>query len=202
MKFSHTTNIQDVLRDLDAAKQEMRPAVVRALNRTIERVKVRAAREVRAAGYKLKISDIKSAIRLSRASSGRLRADAIGSGRPIDLVKYGARQTAAGVTVDVLNGRKVVAHAFVATLPSGARQVLVRVPGAKHKKVTGKGGSRWEALPVKKLYGPSIPDGLANKAVARALEELIDASFAPTLAHESAWLKKKLDRLPANPSDV
>lgn len=197
MKLQVTTNIQDVVRELDAAKVEMRPALVRALNRTADRIKVRAAREVRAAGYKLKAADVKNAIRISRASSGRLRADTIASGRPIDLVKYGARQVGDGVSVDVMQGRKVVAHAFIANLPNGGRQVLVRDPGAKHKKVAG----RWVALPIRKLWGPGIPDAVANVAVQRAIEDLIDDTFPRTLAHESAWLKRRLDRLPSNPSD-
>jgi hypothetical protein len=201
MKLEVTTNVYDVIRELDAARREMRPAVVRALNRMIDQVKVRAAREVRAAGYKLKISDIKSAIRINRASTGRLRADAIASGRPIPLIKYGARQTAAGVTVDVLNGRKLIAHAFIATTSNGTPQVFVRKPGAKHRKVTKGGKAVWTALPIDKKYGPSIPDALANKAVERALLALIEERFPAILAHEHAWLTRRLDRLPSNPTD-
>jgi hypothetical protein len=174
----------------------------RALNRMIDQVKVRASRYVRDAGYKLKISDIKAAIRINRASAGRLRADAIGSGRPIPLIQYGARQTAKGVTVDVLNGRKVIAHAFIATTPNGSRQVFVRDPGAKHKKVTKNGKPQWSALPINKKYGPSIPDALANKAVEQALLALIQERFPAILSHEHAWLKKRLDRLPPDPTNA
>jgi hypothetical protein len=201
MKFSYTSNVQQVIKDFQAGKAETKPAVVRALNRTIDQVKVRSAREVRAAGYKLKISDIKNAIRISRASTSRLRADAIASGRPIPLIKYNARQIGAGVSVDVLNGRKVVAHAFVANSANGTPQVLIRKAGAKHKKVVKNGKVRWTALPVQKLFGPAIPDAMGNKVVAQAIIDLITERFPIILEHEHQWLAKRLARKRAVPTD-
>lgn len=202
MHFRHKTNIQDVIRELDAARREARPAVARALNRTIDQVKVRAAREVRAAGYKLKISDIKGAIKISRASTSRLRAEAAASGRPIPLAKYGARQTATGVSVDVLQGRKTIAHAFVAKDSNGGKQVFLRKPGSKHRKTVKGGKVVWTQLPIEKKWGPSIPDALKNEAVERALVSLIEDRFPDILAHEHAWLKRRLDRVPPNPSEA
>lgn len=201
MQLQVKTNVNDVINELQAAARDARPAVARALNRMIGQVKVRGSREVRAAGYKLKISDIKDAIRINRATQGRLAASAIASGRPIPLIKYGARQVGKGVSVDVLNGRQTIAHAFIASTPSGSRQVFVREPGARHKKVVKGGKPVWTALPIKKKYGPSIPDALANKAVERALLALIAEKFPGILAHEHEWLKKRLDRRPANPAD-
>ncbi len=201
MQFSYTSNVNDVIAELNAAAAETRPAVVRALNKTMDRVKVRAAREVRDAGYKLKISDIKPAIRINRASSGRLRADAIASGRPIPLIKYNAKQAGDGVSVDVLNGRKVIAHAFIGTAPNGSKQVFVREPGAVHKKVIKNGKVQWSGLPIRKLYGPSIPDSLANKAVAEAIIQLIGDRFPAILEHEHAWLVKRLSKKAALPDD-
>jgi hypothetical protein len=192
MQLVVTTNVRDVIKELDAATSEIKPAVVRALNKMVGQVKVRASREVRDAGYKLKVGDIKNAIRINRASTGRLRADAVASGRPISLYKYGARKTAGGVSVDVLNGRKVVAHAFIASAKGGGPQVFVREPGGKHKKIVKAGRAMWSGLPIKKLFGPSIPDALANKAVARAMVDLITERFPAILQHEHAWLNKRL----------
>ncbi len=192
MQLTVTTNIQKVIDDLNAAARETRPAVVRALNRMIDQVKVRASREVRSAGYKLKAADIKNSIKINRASSGQLKATAIASGRPIPLIKYNARQVGAGVSVDVLKGRKVIAHAFIARTANGGQQVFVREPNAKHKKVVKGGKTQWSALPIRKLWGPSIPDALANKAVEKALIELIHERFPVILQHEHDWLQKRL----------
>ena len=201
MKLSVTTNIKDVIDDLNMAANTMRPAVVRALNKMIAQVKVRAAREVRDAGYKLKISDIKAAIKINRASSGLLRAAAIASGKPIPLIKYNARAVGTGVSVDVLNGRKIVAHAFIANTSNGSKQVFVRESNAKHKKVMKNGKAQWTALPIRKLFGPSIPDAVANKAVSAAIVGLINERFPVILEHEHEWLSKRLTKLAALPSD-
>jgi len=200
MKFSYTTNIQSVIDDLEAGAKVTVRAVVNALNRTIAQVKTRASREVRAAGYKLKAADIKAAIRVTKASSGRLRADATASGKPIPLMKYSAKQGPGGVSVDVLNGRKVIAHAFIAQTKNGP-QVFVREAGGKHKKVMKGGKAVWSSLPIRKLYGPSIPDSLASKAVEASLIALINERFPAILAHEHEWLNKNLDRKPPNPAD-
>jgi hypothetical protein len=194
MKFQSTTNVRDVIAELEAAGREAVPAVVRALNKTVAQVKVQAAREVRDAGYKLKISDIKSAIRVRQASSGRLRADAVASGRPISLIRYGARQVSSGVSVEVLHGRKVILGAFIAKGKGGSPQVFVREASAVHKKVIKNGKAQWSALPIRKLYGPGIPDAMASKAVETALVALINERFPSILQHEHAWLAKRLAR--------
>ena len=192
MKLLVSTNVRDVIAELQAAGRETRPAVVRALNKTVATVKVRAARYVRDAGYKLKIADIKKAIKVNQASTSRLRADAVANGRPISLINYNARQVSSGVSVDVLNGRKTVAHAFIATGRGGNRQVFVRDAGGQHKRIIKNGKAQWSALPIRKLYGPSIPDALASKAVEQTIRELITERFPIVLEHEHAWLLKRL----------
>jgi hypothetical protein len=102
--------------------------------------------------------------------------------------------------VDVLNGRKVIAHAFLAKDTNGNVQAFVRQPNAKHKKSSKTG--KWTQLPIRKLWGPSIPDALANKAVERALVAMIVERFPAILAHEHAWLAKRLSRLPADTSEI
>ena len=186
-------NVSQLLMELEAASREMRDtAVVRALNKTADQVKVQASREVRDAGYALKMADIKGALRVRRANQGNLRASVIASGRPIPLIKYGARQTAKGVTVNVKSGRKLIPGAFIATMPSGHRGVFVREPGGKHKKVSKAGKVAWHQLPIRELYGPSIPDGLANKAVQQSLQRFIADRFPKLLTHEHTWLRRKL----------
>jgi hypothetical protein len=200
MQLQVTTNVRDVIAELNAAASETKPAVVRALNRMVAAIKVRAAREVRAAGYKLKISDIKQAIQIRRATPSRLRADAVASGKPIPLIKYGAKQVSSGVSVDVLDGRKVIAHAFIANTAKGP-QVFIREPGAVHRKTVKDGKVVWSALPIRVLFGPSIPDALVNKAVQQAIQELIVDRFPVILSNEHAWLAKRLAAKRAVPAD-
>ena len=188
-----TSNVRSVVMDLRAGASEMAPAVARALNKTADQVKVQGSRAIRDAGYNLKAKDIKSGIDVRRASLGNLRASVVAKGRPIPLIAYGARQTSKGVTVSVLKGRKLIAHAFIATMANGHKGVFIR-QGAGHKKIIRNGKASWHGLPIKELFGPGIPDGLANKAVQVVLQRYIDEKFPDILEHESAWLAKKLGR--------
>lgn len=177
-----------IIADMGRVKREViDKAVPRALNKVIDQVRTTAAREMRGAGYNLKVGDIKKAMTVSRATPARLTANVLSSGRPIALIKYGARQTAKGVSVDVLRGRKVITGAFIATMPSGHKGVYVRV-GKNHKKVMKNGRVMWSGLPIKELFGPSVPDGLANKAVQEALQRLIEEKFPVILQQQIRYL--------------
>lgn len=188
------SNAQQVALEMTAVGQEMHDtAMMRALNKMADQVKVQAAREVRDAGYNLKASTVKAAIKVRRASPGNLRAVVSTSGRPIPLIQYGATQPQAskGVTINVLKGRKLLAGAFIATMPSGHRGVYVREKGGRHVKVTRGGKASWHQLPIRELFGPSIPDGIANKAVQEALQQLIADKFPAILQREHAWLNRR-----------
>ena len=187
-------NANQVVIDLLAAAEDMRNlATVRALNKTVDSVVVAAARAVRDAGYNLKIAAIKKTIKKRYANQGNLRASVVASGRPIPLLQYGARQTGKGVTVNVLKGRRLIAGAFIATMPSGHQGVYVRDPGGRHVKVNRTGKASWHQLPIRELFGPSVPDGLANKAVQDSLQQLIADRFPKLLERESNYLRTRLN---------
>jgi hypothetical protein len=178
-----------IIADAQKKQREVRTvAAPRAINKMIAQVKTGAAREIRDAGYKLKVSDIKKGLKLSYATASSLTARVTASGKPIPLAAYGARQTAKGVSVDVLHGRKVITHAFIATMPSGHKGVFIRV-GKQHKKRAGKGGTIWSGLPIKELFGPSVPDGMANAAVQAALQRLVLEKFPDILRQQIDRLK-------------
>ncbi|MDR3414208.1 MAG: phage tail protein [Formivibrio sp.] len=165
-------------------------ALPRALNKTASQAKVQASREIRNAGYGLKVSEIKKAIAIRRANRSDLVASVYASGRPIALINYNARQTKAGVTVSVKNGRKLIRGAFIATMPSGHTGVYERV-GSGHKKVMHNGAAQWRGLPIKELFGPSIPSAFMNETVQNALVTAIRERFPRLFAHEIAYLGLK-----------
>lgn len=192
LNISVRSNSSMAAMEFRAAAQDMRDlATVRALNKVAEQAITATAKEMRRVGYGLKAATIKKALRIKRAAPGNLKATIVASGRPIPLVQFSARQTAKGVSVNVLNGRKVIAGAFIATMPSGHRGVFVREDGGSHKKVNKGGKVQWHQLPIRELYGPSVPDGVSNAQVQQALQLLVAERFPSILAHESAWLKRK-----------
>lgn len=164
-------------------------ATVRALNKVAAQAKVAGSREIRAAGYNLKAAKIKAQFKIRQASSGNPVAVITCSGKPIPLIEFSARETRAGVTVNVKNGRKSIPGAFIATMPSGHRGVFVRV-GKTHKKVMVNGKAVWHGLPIKELYGPGVPDAFGNDVVQQALVAMIKAKFPSILASEIKFLRR------------
>jgi hypothetical protein len=184
-------NMRDVLAGMRSMTQDVtQRATVLALNRSIDRAYTEAAREARGVGYNVRIGDIKALLRRNRASAASQIATLTASGKPIPLIKYGARQTSRGVTVQVLNGRKLIPGAFIATMPSGHTGVYVRDPHAKHKKVKRAGHTSWHALPIRELFGPSVPDMFVNYQVSQSIMDLIDAEFTKRFEHELTRLSK------------
>lgn len=183
IKVSVRGDISRALRKLDVTKEQARKAIPRALNKTATTARAEAAREIKSAGYGLKIAAIKKSITVVRANSTQLRAIVRASGRPIPLIEYGARQTRPGVTVTVLNGRKLIKGAFIATMPTGHRGVFVR-NAATRKRVVRNGRVTSSGLPIRELYGPSVPQAFANTVVQAALESAIRQRFPEVLRQE------------------
>ena len=188
MKASVKVDITRALAKFGNVRKEvMDKAVPRALNKVAAEVKTESSRGIRNAGYNLKVGTIKKQIDIRRATRGNLRAVVRATGRPIPLINYGARQTKAGVSVKVKNGRKIIKHAFIAAMPTGHKGVFVRV-GAGHKKTVKNGKVVWSGLPIKQLFGPSIPSAFSNEVVQAALRRKIKDRFPLLLNHEIAFI--------------
>lgn len=133
-----------------------------ALNHAVEIAHEALPAEIKKAGYGFRPGDVRKALRIERASGGRLVARVMATGRPIALIHFDARQSGSGVTVNVLNGRKGIPGAFIARMPTGHEGVYVRDPRTRR---------------VRELYGPSVPNGLANPKVQAALKSLLRDRF-------------------------
>jgi hypothetical protein len=191
IQISVKADISAALAKLERIKQDVcDKAVVRAINKTASQVKVQASREIRDAGYRIKVAKIKSAISLRRANRTEIAATLKANGRPIGLINYGARQTKAGVSVQVKSGRKIIKGAFIATMPNGHQGVFVR-KGPKHQKTQKNGKTVWSGLPIDELYGPSIPCAFMNALVQAALKQAVRDKFPRLLDHEIAYLGLK-----------
>jgi hypothetical protein len=170
---------QVAVKMFELRRDVLEKAKIRALNKVAAQAKVAASKEIRAAGYNMKAADIKQRITIKRAVSGDPVVVIKCSGRPIPLVQFSARPTRAGVSVNVKNGRKLIKGAFIATMPTGHQGVYVRV-GKQHKKINGQ----WHGLPIKELFGPSVPAAFGNEVVQSALVRLVRDKFTSILEHE------------------
>jgi hypothetical protein len=93
---------------------------------------------------------------LRRSTPATLTATVRATGFAIRLIEFKARQTRRGVTANAWGQRKLYPKSFIATMRSGHRQVFVR-----------KGRAR---LPIKALWGPSVPGVMAQDAIHSAIE--------------------------------
>lgn len=190
IKLGIKTNGKEIQAALQKAVAEHRTAVARALNKTAEQARTAAVSEVRAAGYNIKASAIRQSFSIARANKAKLVVTLRATGRPIALINYSARATKrGGVTINVKTGRTTLRHAFIATMPNGHTGVFERV-GSGHKKVVRNGKTVRTGLPIKELFGPSIPAALGNDTVEKAIMAKIREKYPAILAHELAFLKK------------
>jgi hypothetical protein len=190
LKLNVRADVKGITAGLTRYVGEQQKAVVRALNKTAVQARTAASQEVRAAGYNIKSSAIKSSFSTTRATRGNLVVVLKSTGRPVALINYGARQGKNGVSVQVKAGRSVLRHAFIATMPNGHRGVFERT-GKQHKKLMRNGKAIRSGLPIKELFGPSIPQSLGNDAVEKALMTKIRQKFPQVLKHELAFVAAK-----------
>ena len=54
-----------------------------------------------------------------------------------------------------------------------------------------KGKAVWSALPVKQLFGPAVPDAMANASVQAALDRLVQETFGDVFASELRYAISK-----------
>jgi len=118
-------NFPQVMRAVAQLERDMADRVtVRALNRTIEEGRTDMSREIRAE-FNLPASKVREKLFIEKASfkGGRLTLQAAllskdprGRRRSINVINFGARQTARGVTVKIKKGggRKAIKGAFIA----------------------------------------------------------------------------------------
>ncbi len=190
------TNVKDIVASLAKYVGDQQKAVVRALNKTAISARASASQEVRAAGYNIKASAIKRSFSIKKASVGNLVVVLRSTGQPIALINYEARQTGSGVSFSVKGVRKTLRHAFIRTMSNGHVGVFERtgaalVNGAKGKKVGKRGKPIRANLPIRELFGPSIPTALSNSAVEEAIMRKIRDYFPKVLASELNYIRLK-----------
>lgn len=184
------TGIEDVERRLGNLKSKAPTVVSRAINRAVSNAQKNMAKET-SAKYYISSGDVKKTIRLVKASKSSLGAAVISSGSGIELskfkvnpgtvVRYRGKSRSPKVYragVEKAGGVKPLAgnpKAFIAIMKSGHKGVFERTSG--------------DSLPIKQLYGPSVPQMVKNEEImkkinkdaAETLQKRIDAEIANLL---------------------
>lgn len=129
-----------------------------AVNDTLRQVRRGAVRTVgKESG--LKRADVDKAVTIKPYSTAKTLSGTVrGSGAPIALFKFQARQTRRGVTAKAWGARKTYPGTFVATMRSGHTGVFKRTSSKR--------------LPIKELWGAGVTQTMTEEAIMSSLEEL------------------------------
>lgn len=164
-----------------AGSKQVGLAAMRALNRAAITVRKEASIQIRER-YNLKARVIKAQMRIVKATSKRLVAEIVASGKRIDLIEFvvGRKQPGrrrGGVKARVTRQAVSYPHAFIAKMPSGYVGVFQR---------TGSFGRRGKSYleRIKKLVGISVPKAMAEKEVNKALAQVASRRFRTEFERE------------------
>lgn len=145
-----------------------------ALNRTVTNVASNISKEVRKE-YNIKAFDVKQTITKTKASRTRMTAVVSSKGTPIPLDRFKLSPRA------VQPKRKKPIKAGVKK--GGLREVIgAFVSDLNGIKVFQREGKK--RLPVKRLYGPSIPQMLGNQEVVNRINQEGALMFNNRINHE------------------
>ena len=169
------TGIEDVEKRLGKMKSKAPSVVSRAINRAVTNAKKNMAKET-SGKYYISSGDVRNTIKTTKASTSSLKAAVISSGTGIALSKFKVNPG----TVVKQKGRKISAR-----MPKAYRAGVERAGGAKpldgdpkafiaimksgHKGVFEREGD--ESLPIKQLYGPSVPQMIKNEEIMKKIND-------------------------------
>lgn len=189
MQITIRTNFPDVRRQLEALRAEVADrATARALNRTIEQARTAMSREIRQE-FAVDAKTVREKLRIKRATfkagvlglQAALEAD--GRKRSANLIRFGARMGATGLTVKIkrTGGRKRVANAFIG---NKGRTVFERIPGTKmsSRRYGGKHGER-----IKPVQTIDVAQMFNTRRINAAVVAVMQARFPAIFQRELAF---------------
>lgn len=152
-----------------------RQAISRALNRSINTARSDLVRGVREE-YTVRAAPVRNSIRLKNSTPQRLEAEISSSGEPLPLNYFKVQPNTPNprrktpIRVSVRKGSaKPIGRAFVARV-GGTNKVWERVGKAR--------------LPIRRLFGPSIPQMVGNDKVIGSVADKARISMDKRLNHE------------------
>lgn len=149
MDFS--ADFKRVERMFKNAPKIVEKATVSSLNKTNKNILTLANRLI-AKQTGLSIRDIKKIMRTNKAKKNSLMASITSAGKELNLIRFKPRKTRRGVSATAWGKRKLYKGAFIA---NNGRTVFIRT--SKNR------------LPIKPVFGPSIPKTMRKQAITMAL---------------------------------
>jgi hypothetical protein len=187
---------------LDGINNGAAVVLVRSINRAVSGVGTDSAKAI-AQVLNLKQKDIKENFKTEKAFMAAIKGRFASTGKPVALIKYGARIGSGGVLVQVKKNRakSKFVHAFMARAKSGHLLMLERSGeyAGKGKPIgQPKAGyyytfpalwGRQFRYPVKEMYGPRVEDVMGDEI--DGLSEKANERFTKTMDQQVKYLIEK-----------
>lgn len=174
-------------RNYEAAGPELAAALTRAVNQVGGVARTAAIRQT-ALQMGLNISDVRPSISTFRATQSNITFDVVGTGRPISLRAFGAKQTKRGVSARPWGIRRLFRGSFIINSLGGS--VYHRV-GPKVLMTRGRYKGKYRQQ-IKKMWGPAIPSVMLQAQVTAAWNRTAAERLPKRIDHEVARAMAKL----------
>lgn len=182
----------------DAAGHKTRIAIARALNHAGAKGFTQLKRTLSAVTG-VKQSDLQhgsQGLSQNKAQTDKLEYDVVAKSSSTPLSYFSPRQTSSGVSASPWGQRKIFAHSFLATMPSGHVGVWKHGPGPARyvRRISPTSGrAYYSQANIVQLWGPSIAKEMAKSPVPEAFRVSALGDFGPRLSHEIDRLFAQID---------
>ena len=185
-----TVDTGDLKRAMAALGSKAPAAIMRALNKTARSARTQATRAV-AKEIRLKQKEVRPMLPVIPATRQNLEAKLVARGRPISLMRLGARQTRQGVVYRGPRGPVLIRSAFIRTMPHARRPSVWR---RVRPSVRASRGAWSLNLPIDKQLGPSVPRLVLERGIFEGIARTAPGTLAKNLAQETNYLLNKDQR--------
>ena len=149
-------------------------AISNALNRAVSTMSSNISKEVRK-DYHVKATDVKSTLKIFRASKSKLSAEIKSSGEALGLDKF-------KVSPKTVNPKRK-SQLKIAVKNDGVKKILgAFVANLNGTKVFTRDGKK--RLPISRKFGPSVPQMVGNENIVEKINELGNVTYHTRLNHE------------------
>ncbi len=153
LDFNVSANFREVERMVKHIPGLVEKAATRSLNRTNDQVAT-IARRLIAKDMGVSIKTVRAGMSKVKARRSLLTATTIAKDKPLNLIRFKSRQTKRGVSASAWGRRKVYKGTFIG---NQGRTVFRRTSKLR--------------LPIKPVWGPSIPAVMLQDAIVKAMAE-------------------------------
>ncbi|MET3559848.1 hypothetical protein ABID39_000526 [Bartonella japonica] len=121
-----------------------------------------------------------NAVLKEKATAKFLETDIIGSGTPIPLKFFQAKETKRGVTYKMFGKSEILPHAFIKGGSFPKRVKLKRMSGNVFQRANG------DQFPIEKQSGPSIAEVVSKSEIASSIAQYANERLIKNIQHQIA----------------